>query len=261
MAAARRRNAISTPPARSSAGIGLGPGLRRWVCVGGGIALLGLAMALWWTWSGTGPDVRRAANLAAPGELVVFFGNSITQGYGVRPEESFPALVAQALGVPMVNAGVSGDTMGAGLARLDRDVLAHRPRLVGMEFGGNDFLRRVPLDETLRDLEAIVGRLVEAGTMVVLLQVKVGLGGDPSLAGFQAAADRYGAVLIPDILRGILSNADLKLDAIHPNARGHRRIADRLLPTLRRLLDEADRRRPTAEHPGGFPLPGLGVVG
>jgi lysophospholipase L1-like esterase len=236
-------------------------GLPTWGLACGALALLGVAAACWWFWSGTGPDVRRAANLAAPGELVVFFGDSITQGYGVRPEESFPALVAQSLGLPMVNAGVSGDTMGAGLARLERDVLAHRPRLVVVELGGNDFLRRIPLAETLRDLDAIVGRLVEGGAMVVLLQVQVGLGGDPSLAGFRAAADRHGAILIPDILQGILSNADLKLDTIHPNALGHRRIAERVLPTLRRLLQESDRRRSAAAHPSGFPLPGLAVVG
>jgi acyl-CoA thioesterase I len=72
----------------------------------------------WWAWPSRGPDVRRAANLAAPGDLVVFFGDSITQGYGVRSEESFPALAGQVLGVPIVNAGVSGDTMSAGLARM-----------------------------------------------------------------------------------------------------------------------------------------------
>jgi lysophospholipase L1-like esterase len=230
------------------------------VVIGG--VLLPLAIAvLWQSWPDSVPDVRRASNLAAPGDLVAFFGDSITQGFGVRPEESFPALVARALGVPMVNVGVPGDTMGAGLARMERDVLPHRPRLVVVEFGGNDFLRRVPREETLRDLEAIVGGLVGAGTMVVLLEVNVGLGGDPYLTGFQAVADRHGAVLIPDIMRGILSNPDLKADTIHPNARGHRRIADRLIPVLRRLLQEADRHRSSAGKPPEFSLPGFTVVG
>ena len=246
---------------RRGAGIQRISRVPRWPVVCGALALLCVVAALWRPWSGSAPDVRRAANLAAPGDLVVFFGDSITQGYGVRTEESFPALVSHALGVPMVNAGVPGDTMGAGLARMERDVLPHRPRLVVVEFGGNDFLRRVPLEETLRDLEAIVGGLVDAGMMVVVLEVNVGLGGDPYLTGFQAVADRHRAVLIPDIMRGILSNPDLKADTIHPNARGHRRIADRVIPVLRRLLREADRRRSSAGRTPEFSLPGFAVVG
>jgi lysophospholipase L1-like esterase len=120
----------------------------RWLALGA--ALLALVVAiLWLSRSGSAPDLRRVANLSAPGSLVVFFGDSITQGYGVRPDESFPALVAHALEMPFVNAGVPGDTMTAGLARIERDVLAHRPRQAVVEFGGNDFLRRVPVEETL----------------------------------------------------------------------------------------------------------------
>lgn len=228
-----------------------------------GALLLPLLIAgAWQLWSGAGADLHGAANLSAPGNLVVFFGDSITYGYGVRPGESFPTLVGQALGISIVNAGVPGDTMGAGLARMGRDVLPQRPRLVVVEFGGNDFLRRVPVDETLRNLDAIVSGLIRAGAMVVILEVNVGLGGDPYLKGFQAVADQYGAVLVPDVMRGILSNSGLKVDAIHPNAQGHRLIADRVIEVLRPLLQEADRRRGAAagEVPP-FPLPGLAMVG
>jgi hypothetical protein len=75
-------------------------------------------------------------------------------------------------------------------------------------------------------------------------------------------ADRHGAVLIPDILRGVLGNPDLKSDAIHPNAKGHRLIADRVITTLRPLLKAAGRRRGTAGQPSSaFPLPGFRSVG
>jgi acyl-CoA hydrolase len=201
------------------------------------------AAVAWWAWPSRGPDVRRAANLAAPGHIVVFFGDSITQGYGVRPEESFPALAGQALGVPIVNTGVPGDTMGAGLARMERDVLSQRPRLAVVEFGGNDFLRHVPVEETLQNLEAIVSTLIGGGMMVVILEVEVGLGGDPYLVGYQAVAERHGAILVPDIMKGILTNPDLKADTIHPNAKGHRLIADRVIRILAPLLREANRRR------------------
>jgi acyl-CoA thioesterase-1 len=216
-----------------------------------------LALGVWWFfWSGPRLDLRRVANLDAPGEVVVFFGDSITQGYGIRAEESFPSLVAGALGVPFVNAGVPGDTMSAGLLRLERDVLPHRPRLVVVEFGGNDFLRRVPIEETLKSLETIVGRLTAEGILVVLAHVAVGLGGDPYRAGFEAAATRHGAVLIPDILQGILTTPGLKVDSIHPNAKGHQLVAERVLRILRPVLQEADRLRGRARGAAqGLPHP------
>jgi lysophospholipase L1-like esterase len=209
----------------------------------GALVLLALA-SVWYVTRPVRPDLRRVANLGAPGEVVVFFGDSITQGYGVRPEESFPALVARDLGLAtFVNAGVPGDTMAAGLVRIERDVLPHRPRLTLVEFGGNDFLRRVPLEETLENLDGIVKTLIAQGMMVVILEVNVGLMGDPYLQGYRAVAERHGAVLAEDVLRGILSQPDLRGDPIHPNARGHRVIADRVVKVLRPLLKEANRRR------------------
>jgi acyl-CoA thioesterase I len=196
-----------------------------------------------------GPDLRRVVNMDAPGDLVVFFGDSITQGYGVREGDSFPSLVARDLGITFVNAGVPGDTTAAGLARLDRDILPRRPRLTLVEFGGNDFLRRVPLEETLQNLEAIVSRLITEGSMVVILEVNVGLMGDPYLKGYRAVAERHGAALVENVMQGILGNPDLKVDGIHPNGRGP-------------LLREADRRRGSqGQSAAAFPLPDLRPVG
>lgn len=243
-------------------GRGQGSGVSwRWVVLGGAVLAL-VAAVLWLSRSGSAPDLRRVANLSAPGDAVVFFGDSITQGYGVRPEESFPSLVARALVVPFVNAGVSGDTMAAGLARIERDVLTHRPRLAVVEFGGNDFLRRVPVEDTLRSLETIVDTLIREGMMVAILHVNVGMGGDLYLKGYRTVADRHGAVLIQDILNGILTNPDLKSDTIHPNAKGHRLIAERVITTLRLLLEEADRRRGALDRKSSaFPLPRFRPVG
>jgi len=262
VAASARRTIGESRGLRGGSGRRAGSGFTsRWVAIGGLVLSLVLAV-LWQSRSGSPPDFRRVANLTAPGDLVVFLGDSITQGYGVRSDESFPAVVGHALGVPFVNAGVPGDTMAAGLARLERDVLPHRPRLTVVEFGGNDFLRRVPVEETLRHLEAIVSGLIREGMMVAVLEVNVGLGGDAYLKGFQAVADRHGAVLVPDILRGILANPDLKTDTIHPNAKGHQRIADRVIQTLRPLLEEADRRRGASSmKSSAFSLPGFPSVG
>jgi len=226
------------------------------------IASLAVLLSLvlgWYLRREPGPDLRRLANLDASGAVVVFFGDSITQGYGVRPEESFPAIVAGELGLQFVNAGVPGDTTAAGLARMERDVFPHRPRVTLVEFGGNDFLRRVPLEETLRNLDAMVQALILRGMMVVILEVNVGLMGDPYIEGYRAVAERHGAVLIEDILKGILTRTDLKVDGIHPNPEGHRLVAKRVVRVLRPLLRAADRRRgsggKTAED---FLLPPVG---
>jgi hypothetical protein len=98
--------------------------------------------------------------------------------------------------------------------------------------------------------------------MVVVLEVNAGLGGDQYLKGYQAVAKRYGALLVPDILKGILTNRDLKADTIHPNAKGHRLIAERVTATLRPLLEEADRRRAARDTKrSGFFLPAFQAIG
>lgn len=227
----------------------------RWILPGLAVALA-LTTVGFFFWREKPPDFRRMANLAAPGETVVFLGDSITRGYGLREEEAFPSLVAASLGIPHVNAGVSGDTTTAALARIERDVLAHQPRITLVELGGNDFLRRVPVEQTLQNMEAIVRTLVGQGGMVVMLHVSVGLMGDPYLKGFRDIAQRNGALLVPDIMKGILSDPALKLDPIHPNGRGQKLIAERVVKVMQPLLIEAERRRGTARQGRGFPWTG-----
>ncbi|MCI0372267.1 MAG: GDSL-type esterase/lipase family protein, partial [candidate division NC10 bacterium] len=114
-------------------------------------------------------DYRTIRNLGSSGTTLICFGDSLTQGVGAGPGEDFPSLVAAALPIPVVNAGVAGESTADGLRRLERDVLSQDPRLVVVFFGGNDFLRRIPREETGRNLEAMVERIQGAGAMVVLV--------------------------------------------------------------------------------------------
>jgi len=233
------------PPIRPAGQPGARPADGRripWLAATAGL-VLGAASAWWFLGREAAPDLSRLANLTAPGETVVFLGDSISRGYGLAEAEAFPGLAAAELGVPHVNAGVSGDTMAAALARLERDVLSHQPRLTVLELGGNDFLQRLPVEQTVRSLDAIVSALVAQGGMVAILHVRVGLGEDPYLEGFREVAARHGALLVPDVLRGIAGDPSLKLDPIHPNARGQRLLAERVAKALRPLLLEAERRR------------------
>jgi acyl-CoA thioesterase I len=211
-----------------------------------------------WLWP-KDSAVPRLSNLAAPGELLVFFGDSITAGWGLTPAQSFPALVGDTLGVPILNAGIAGNTTADGLARLSRDVLSHHPRLVLVEFVGNDFLRGVPIAHSLHNLDAIVSGLIREGAMVVILEVGIGMGRDPYRAGFRTVAEKHGALLVPDFLSGILANQALTLDMLHPNAEGQRILADRATAILRPLLERANRMR--GAQTGSFRLLPVRILG
>ena len=200
---------------------------RRSLLVAVGVA----ALAGLWA-RGTRPP--RAVRPAA-GETIIAFGDSLVSGRGATPGHDFISVLSRRTGLPILNAGRSGDTTRSALDRLDRDVLARNPRIVIVLLGGNDFLRRVPRDETFRNLETIVTRIRRRGAAVVLVGVSVGLFTDEYGAQYDALARRASAALVPDILDGIIGHADRMADAIHPNDRGYETIADRLEPVLRDL--------------------------
>jgi lysophospholipase L1-like esterase len=170
------------------------------------------------------------------GTQIIAFGDSLVAGHGASSGHDFVSVLSARLGVPIINAGRDGDTTGAALARLDRDVLSANPRIVIVLLGGNDFLRRVPSAETFANLGSIVDRVRQRGAAVVLAGVNVGVLYDPYQAEFKALAERSAAVLVPDILHGIMGHADLMSDSIHPNDGGYAIMADRLESVLRDLI-------------------------
>jgi acyl-CoA thioesterase-1 len=190
-----------------------------------------------------GDDYRAIRNLASRGATLVCFGDSLTQGVGAGPGEDFPSLLAATLPIPVVNAGVAGETTADGLRRLERDVLSQDPRLVLVFFGGNDFLRRVPREQIRRNLEVMAERIQGAGAMVVLVGFRAGILTDEMGPLYEEVARDRGMLYIPDALKGILTDSRLKSDAVHPNGAGYRRLADRLLAELQPLLRAADRAR------------------
>jgi acyl-CoA thioesterase I len=171
---------------------------------------------------------------------VAFLGDSITSGHGLPLEATFPALLGEALGVPALNAGISGDRTAGGLARLEADVLAHQPRLVVVELGVNDVFAGVPRAETIENLRAIVRRVRATGAGVILVHFRLyGVAGDGYRADLRALARAEGATLFEDVLDGVVP--ELSADGLHPNAEGHARLAERLAPALRPLLVTASR--------------------
>jgi lysophospholipase L1-like esterase len=195
-----------------------------------------IAIALIWMFR----PAAKITNLNSRGTAIIAFGDSLTAGYGAAPGEDYPSRVSQRLGVPVVNAGVSGDTTESAAARLDADVLAQNPRLVIVGLGGNDFLRQVPIATTEASLRDIVRRIQSSGAMVVLLGFRFpSLNGDYEAMYKRVAHDEH-CLLIPKTLAGILTDPKLKSDEIHPNARGYDLMADRVAAPLQKLLKSAD---------------------
>ena len=183
-----------------------------------------------------------------PSKAVVFLGDSLTAGFGVQPNEAFPALIGEkvrAAGLPfeIQNAGLSGDTSAGALRRTDW--LLQRPiDVLVIELGGNDGLRGLPVKALKENLQAIIDKAKAKNSTVKIviagMQIPPNLGADYA-ADFQRVyaelARENNAVLIPFLLDGVGGNRDLNQpDLIHPTPAGHRVIADLVWRALEPVL-------------------------
>ncbi|MBM4132625.1 MAG: arylesterase [Nitrospira sp.] len=195
---------------------------------------------------------RSGAELRAERPKIVAFGDSLTAGFGVSPDESYPAQLQRKLDqagyrYQVINAGVSGDTTAGGVRRIDW-VLKGRPRIVIVELGANDGLRGLDLKETGSNLEQILQRLQEASVPVVLAGMKLppNYGADYTgrfTALYGDLAKKYRAIYLPFFLEGVAAHPALnQADGIHPTSEGYRLVVDHLLPVLEPLLEKP---RPT----------------
>jgi len=167
-------------------------------------------------------------NIDAKGLSIICFGDSITFGYGAGPGEDYPTALAKLVKLPVINAGVDGDTTFAALERLECDVLSKNPRLVIVEFCGNDFLKKIAKEDTVNNLSKIIDRIQEKGAMVALVDISAGMFFQEYRAAFKKLAVKKKAVFIPVILSKIITNPAMKSDFFHPNARGYKVVARRI---------------------------------
>jgi len=182
-------------------------------------------------------------------KLVLAFGDSLTAGYGLKPNESFPAQLQAALRkdgvqVRVHNAGVSGDTTAQGKARLNW-VLRSFPRspdLAIVELGGNDMLRGIDPAQTRANLNAILADLKRRKIKVLL----AGMLAAPNMGSayrakfdpiYPALAKQYDARLYPFFMKGVAGNRTLQLkDNIHPTAQGVAVVVRNIMPMVKGLL-------------------------
>ncbi|WP_038033117.1 GDSL-type esterase/lipase family protein [Thioalkalivibrio sp. ALE23] len=169
---------------------------------------------------------------------VLVFGDSVTHGTGASDGEDFPTRLQAITGWTVINDGVPGDRADTARGRIEDSLVEHEPDLVILELGGNDFLRgRQPAD-VKEDLRVLIGYVRDHGAQPLLIGV-------PEASALGAATGRLSddaiyrelareedVPLIEGVLAGVLNDADLRADRIHPNADGYARMAEEIAEGL-----------------------------
>jgi acyl-CoA thioesterase I len=195
-------------------------------------------------------DSTSAKQPVAKKKTIVFFGNSLTAGYGLSPSEAFPALIQKkidSLNLPytVVNAGVSGETSSGGNSRIDW-VLRQPMDVFILELGGNDGLRGIPVAETRKNLQSIIDKVKKSKPDVKLvlagMQIPPNMGQQYATTFrdlYKDLASANNMILIPFLLEGVGGEASLNQDdGIHPTAEGHRIIAETMWRLIFPVLEE-----------------------
>ncbi|HEY9049358.1 MAG TPA: arylesterase [Ohtaekwangia sp.] len=181
-------------------------------------------------------------------KTILFYGDSLTAGLGVSPEEAFPALIEKKLkqqGKPYktINAGLSGETSAGGVSRLDW-VLRQPIDVFVLELGANDGLRGLPLEQTQKNLQQIIDKVKtkypKAKIVLAGMMVPPNLGPDYT-AKFKKMypdlAKKNNITLIPFLLQDVAGNEKLnQADGIHPNIDGHKIVAENVYKVIQPLL-------------------------
>jgi acyl-CoA thioesterase-1 len=191
-----------------------------------------------------------AAAQAAPKKMkILILGDSLTEGLGVEKEDAFPALLDARLrkwkdGYEVVNGGSSGSTSASGVRRL-KWYAKSQPDMVLLALGSNDGLRGVKVEETRKNVEAALLFCREKHWQVVLAGLKVPPNYGADYAGaferiYTDLAAKYKAPIVGFLLEGVAGEPEMnQADGIHPNERGHQRIADNLFRFFQPMLSKA----------------------
>ena len=182
-------------------------------------------------------------------KYIVFFGNSLTAGFGLDPSEAFPALIQNRLDsigllYTVVNAGLSGETTASGVNRVDWVISQQRVDVFVLELGGNDGLRGIPVEETQKNLLAIIEKVhtKHPNAEIILAGMMVPPNMGPAYskdfqAVFPAVAKEANVKLIPFILENVGGEKELNLeDGIHPTPEGHKLVMENIWAVLKEIV-------------------------
>ncbi len=182
---------------------------------------------------------KKVKNIDSLGKNIICFGDSITFGAGSESNKNYPVFMSNMiLGIRVVNSGIDGDTTREALKRLETDVLSKNPLLVIIELGGNDFLHKIPLDETVKNVEEMVKSIQAKGAIVALVDISIGLIMSEYGIEYRRLSDKYSTIFIANLFHGILTDLELKSDFLHPNSRGYQIIAHRVYRAILPYLNQ-----------------------
>ena len=163
---------------------------------------------------------------------ILAFGNSLTTGIGVNSENSYPAVLGRLLERKVINAGVPGEVTEDGKARLPRLLDKHVVQLVVICHGGNDFLHRLPEDQTEANLREMISEVKSRGIDVVLIGVPIpGIWANPPKL-YKRLAEEFDVPLDENILGELETDPAMKSDPVHLNKPGYQRLADAVFDLL-----------------------------
>jgi acyl-CoA thioesterase-1 len=221
------------------------------------VVILGLAASLFFT--GCDNDTINDSQ----DTTLVCLGNSLTAGYGATTprvddkSKSYPAHLQNKVNIPVINAGVSGNTTSQGLSRVDTDVLSKNPRIVIIELGANDFFQGISVTATRNNLQNIINKLYDGNRKIYLARfytdaIARAMANSIGMTNYDiqtflinqynnmfiALASSNNVVLINDIWDGVWGIH--MSDSVHPNAKGYEIMANNYFEILRPYLQDND---------------------
>lgn len=193
-----------------------------------------------------------AAAQAASAPTVLVFGDSLSAGYGIDVDQSWPALLqsrleSQGYEHRVINASISGETTEGGATRIGSTLENFSPELVILELGGNDGLRGFPPDRMKANLQTIIEVTKTSGAAVVMLGIRIPTNYGPRYTGafenvYRELAAQSGVLWIEFFMEGIALNEDLMQDdGIHPNAEAQSILLDNAWPIIRQSLEVSNK--------------------
>ena len=185
-----------------------------------------MATALLLLIAGCSKSVQPLSKLAKT-DVVLAFGDSLTYGTGVTSELSYPSILANRIGRIVINEGMPGELSADGLLRLPELLNEHKPALVILCHGGNDFLHKQPIEQLEQNLKQMIQLIKDTGAEVLLVgvpQPKLLMLSDAEV--YAIVAKEMNLPYVENVLSDILSESTLKSDAVHPNAQGYQQLAN-----------------------------------
>jgi acyl-CoA thioesterase-1 len=184
---------------------------------------------------------------AATAPTVLVFGDSLSAGYGIDVDQSWPALLqsrleSQGYEHRVINASISGETTEGGVTRIARALENFGPELVILELGGNDGLRGFPPDRMKANLQTIIETTKASGAAVIMLGIRIPTNYGSRYTGafenvYRELADQLSVLWIEFFMEGIALNEELmQEDGIHPNASAQSILLDNAWPIIRQAL-------------------------